>query len=529
MYLLVSLYLVLGITAAQGAPPPESLRTRIEQLHEAPETKILGVRLLRPDAVSHFFQARSFQPAWEGERPRAILAAIRAIERDGLDPRHYHLTPIEAALAAPAATAAARTDLDILLTDAVAALVDHVRFGKVRPVTLDRRWNVDPRAGTPPLESFVARIAAAGDIAEAIDGMKPDHFIYRGLKQELAARRLDVSRGGWPTVPGGPALKPGASGPRVAAVRQRLAAAGLLADAAASDTYDDALMAAVQRFQERHRLGADGVIGAATLAAMNVTAEARVDQVRVNLERARWVVGGLSDSFILVNLPAFKAYVIRDRKNVWETKAQVGRAGRQTPSFRAEMQYVVFNPDWTVPPTIAAQDVIAPMRRGQNAIARKRLVILDRQGRRVSPDAIDWTTVSARNFPYTLRQAPGPDNALGRVKFIFPNEHTIFLHDTPSQELFSADERTFSSGCIRVEHPLDLAALLLGGQEGWTRESIQQLVDSRRTETVFLKTPLQVLIVYWTVSVGAQGEPRYARDIYNLDAGVRRALDGPDR
>ena len=191
------------------------------------------------------------------------------------------------------------------------------------------------------------------------------------------------------------------------------------------------------------------------------------------------------------------------------------------------MQYLVFNPDWTVPPTIASQDVIAPMRRGDNAIARKRLMIFDRQGRRVSPDAIDWASASRRNFPYTLRQAPGPDNALGRVKFIFPNEHSIFLHDTPSRELFSADERMFSSGCIRVENPLDFAAKLLEGEEGWDAESIQQAVASGKTETVFLKTPLPVLIVYWTVSVGAAGESRYARDVYNLYGRLRRALDAP--
>ena len=324
-------------------------------------------------------------------------------------------------------------------------------------------------------------------------------------------------------------MKPGSADPRVEAVRRRLAASGELSTAEGGPEYGEALVAAVKRFQEQHRLTPDGIIGAATLAALNVGAAERVDQVRVNLERARWVVSGLSDSFVLVNLPAFKVYVIRDRTNVWETRAQVGRAGRQTPAFRADMQYLVFNPDWTVPPTIAAQDVIAPMKKGVNAIARKRLMILDRQGRRVSPDSIDWANVTRANFPYTLRQAPGADNALGRVKFIFPNEHSIFLHDTPSQELFSPDERLFSSGCIRVENPLDLAAVLLEGQDEWDRPSVQRAVDGSKTETVFLKTPMQVLIVYWTVSVGASGESRYARDIYNWDARLLKALNAADR
>lgn len=521
------LCLVATLTGVQAPPPQEALRIRVEQLHDAPATTIRGVRLLRPDAVVHFYEGRNFQPAWEGGRAGGVLQAIRDIEQDGLSPRHYHLTELEAALASTPGSAAERADVEILLTDAVAALIDHVRFGKVFPATLDRRWNVDPRAGTPPLESFVAQVAEQSSVTAAIDGLKPSHFVYRGLKQQLAARRQDVARGGWPVLPTGTALQPGTTDPRVLLVRKRLAASGELASGEGSATFDEGLAAAVRRFQQEHRLTPDGIVGRATLAAMNVTAAARVDQVRVNLERARWVIGGLSDSFVLVNLPAFKAYVIRDRKHIWETRVQVGRAGRQTPAFRADMQYLVFNPDWTVPPTIAAQDVIAPMKRGVNAIARKRLMILDRQGRRVSPASIDWANVTRANFPYTLRQAPGPDNALGRVKFVFPNEHAIFLHDTPSQELFSADERLFSSGCIRVEHALDLAALLLEGQEGWDRDTVQRAVDSGKTETVFLKTPLQVLIVYWTVTVGAGGESRYARDVYNLDGRLRQALDTP--
>lgn len=519
--------LLLSVTgSAEAQTPSEPLRARAEQLHETPATVIGGVRLIQPDAVAHFFQQRNFIPAWDGAAADEILQAIREIEQDGLNPRDYHLATLEALRAAPADPGSG-TDLQILLTDALAALIDHVRFGRVRPVALDRRWNVDPREGAVPLESLVEDVAAAPSAGSAIEALKPSHFIYRGLKQALAARRAEAAAGGWPVIPPGAALKPGATDRRVPAVRKRLAVSGEFSGATEGEAYDAVLAAAVMQFQERHRLAADGIIGNATLEAMNLSAEARVDQVRVNLERARWVVGGLSDTFVLVNLPAFKTYLIRGRQNVWEARVQVGRAGRQTPAFRADMRYIVFNPDWTVPPTITAQDVLAPMRRGENAIALKKLTIFDRQGRPVSPGTIDWQTVTPRTFPYTLKQAPGPDNALGRVKFIFPNEHAIFLHDTPSRELFSSDARTFSSGCIRVQDPLDLAAVLLEGHEGWTRERIQQVVDRGETATVFLKDPLQVLIVYWTVSVGASGELRYARDVYNLDPVVRRALQAP--
>ncbi len=523
--MLTVLLLLAALAAPQAPPASEPLRARVEQLHEDKGRTVRGVRLLEPDAVSHFFQSRNFTPAWPGTAPDQILQAIRDVEQDGLAPRDYHLAAIESLRAAPADSPDRDADLQILLTDAVASLVNHVRFGKVRPATLDRRWNVDPRAGAPPLETFLADVAAAPSPAAAIEALKPSHFIYRGLKQALATQRTAASQGGWPVVPPGATLKPGVTHARISAVRKRLAATGELATMSDSEAYDEALAAAVKRFQDRHRLTADGTIGKATLDAMNVTPAARVDEIRVNLERARWVLGGLSDTFLLVNLPAFKAYLIRSGKNVWETRAQVGRAGRQTPSFRADMRYIVFNPDWTVPPTILAQDVLGAMRKGENAIAKKKLTILDRQGRVVAPDSIDWATATPATFPYTLRQPPGPDNALGRVKFIFPNEHSIFLHDTPSQELFRADERSFSSGCIRVENPLALAAVLLEGQDDWNPAAIQQVVDSAKTKTVFLTQPLPVLMVYWTVSVGASGELRYARDVYKLDGVVLRALN----
>lgn len=420
----------------------------------------------------HFFEARNFTPAWTATALDEIVRAIRAIDRDGLTPADYHLDLVETLRREPADAGPRDADLQILATDAVAALVDHVRFGKVRPVALDRRWNVDPRDGAPALEAVLSELAAAPSPGAAIEALKPSHFIYRGLTQALATERSRGAAGEWLPIPAGAALKPGMTDPRVALVRARLTTTGELAAASTSPVYDEELAAAVRLFQEHHRLTPDAAIGPATLEAMNVSTAARIAKIRVNLERARWVVGGLSDTFVLVNLPAFKTYLIRDRQNVWEARVQVGKAGRQTPTFRSDMRYLVFNPDWTVPPTILAQDVLAPMRGGQNAVAQKRLTILDRQGRPVAPEAIDWSTATPSTFPYTLRQAPGPDNALGRVKFIFPNEHAIFLHDTPSRQLFGADKRTFSSGCIRVQDPLELAARLLEQQNGWDRTAI---------------------------------------------------------
>jgi murein L,D-transpeptidase YcbB/YkuD len=499
-------------------------------LRAAPATRIRGIQLLQPRAVVAFYEARGFQPAWTLPAGAVtIVQTIRRSQEDGLTPADYHLAALDGAIAArgSAGNPELDADLQVLLADATAALVDHVLYGKVLPATLDKRWNVDPRIGAPPLESVLNQLATAPALGDAINALQPRHFIYTGLKKELARLRSVASAGSWPAVPPGRAsIKPGARDPRVIAVRKRLAASGELASNASpeSDVYDAELEAAVKRFQDHHRLNPDGAIGKTTLDALNVPLDTRIGQVRVNMERARWVTNGLRESFLLVNLPAFKVYYIRDGKNIWESKTQIGRAARRTPAFRADLRYLVFNPDWTVPPTILEQDVLAGMRKGQNTIAKKRLTILDRQGNAVDPASIDWATARPGTFPYTLRQPPGADNALGRVKFIFPNQYSIFLHDTPSRDLFSSDQRTFSSGCIRVEKPLDLAAALLE-RDGWNRERVQSAVDAGQTETVLLREPLPVLIVYWTVSVGASGELRFAQDVYKLDAIVLRALD----
>ncbi|HET7219544.1 MAG TPA: L,D-transpeptidase family protein, partial [Vicinamibacterales bacterium] len=446
--LVVCIFSALPVAQAppQTAAGDNAIRLLVEQARQKPGFTIRGAPILRPAAVAKFFEARAFAAPWPiPAGPTALVKAIRDIEADGLTPGDYHLAALTAALdahtKAPAADIAA--EIQLLMADAAAALIDHVRYGRVLPASLDKRWNVDPRLGAPALDVTLDQLARSSSIDAGIDALKPSHFIYQGLKQALARTRALAKAGGWPAVAPGPALKPGASDPRIAAIRKRLAVTGELAASAATDTpsYDAALEAAVKNFQAHHRLTDDGVIGRGTIEAMNVTAEARVQQLRVNLERARWVVGGLRDSFVLVNLPAFKAYVIRDRKNVWEARTQIGREARKTPTFRADMKYLVLNPDWTVPPTILAQDVLTGMRKGENTVARKKLTILDDRGRKVDPSTIDWQAATPRTFRYTLRQPPGADNALGRVKFIFPNEYSIFLHDTPSQELFAADQR----------------------------------------------------------------------------------------
>jgi len=484
--------------------------------------------LLEPTAMSRFYRVRGNRPAWDRRKAEQIVEAIRGVKADGLDPADYHLAAIERFLKAEPAEAKPAADLDLLLTDAVAAIVDHARYGRVHPYALNPAWNMDPREGAPPLEQTVARIASAGSPRDAIEAQKPHHFIYRGLVRALAQLEAIDAKGGWPAVPSGRALRPGMSDPRIAAVRARLHASGEYPGSSESNLYDAELKRAVALFQARHRLDEDGILGKGTIDAMNVTAGQRASQIRVNLERARWVLGGLGSNFLLVNLPAFKAYLIRGGRNVWEARTQIGDEAKQTPSFTAKMRTVVFNPDWTVPNSIVAEEVLEPMQRGVNALAEKKLHVFNAKDEEVDPSSVDWDTADPDHFNYTLRQPPGKDNPLGRVKFLFPNKYAIYLHDTPSQHLFDTEKRTFSHGCIRIENALQLAEILLRDQ-GWGRSRIEQALATTETQDVNLAHPFPVVIVYWTVSVGASGEVRFAKDIYDLDRPLYAALNAPPR
>jgi murein L,D-transpeptidase YcbB/YkuD len=228
--------------------------------------------------------------------------------------------------------------------------------------------------------------------------------------------------------------------------------------------------------------------------------------------------------FLVVNVAGFQLYLVRRGDIVWRTRVQVGRPYRQTPIFRAEMTYLVVNPTWTVPPTILRNDILPAVRRDPAYLASRNIDVFDSRGRAVDAAAADW---SGRNPPYRLVQRPGIDNALGRIKFMFPNEHAVYLHDTPSRDLFERDSRAFSSGCIRVENPLELAGHLLGS--GRAQDRLEALVASGRTETVFLDKPMTVMLLYWTAEVDAQGRISFFPDVYQRDAAVIAALAEPFR
>jgi murein L,D-transpeptidase YcbB/YkuD len=509
----------------------EALHLRLEELQFSGDLEIEGQQISARQILPEFYATRDSQPAWtDDEKLLGHLEIIDQAPEHGLDPDDYFVAELRSLRdkLADNGSPLLAADLDILLTESLIRYGYHQRFGKVNPGQLDSNINFrrDLRPGEDPDETIQAAIDAPS-LQEFFDRNIPRGPIYLSLQQALANHRDMASTGGWPTVPEGPTLHPGDRDSRVVALRQRLAASGDLSSAAIQDPeiFDEPLKTAMIAFQQRHELDADGVVGKQTYMALNVPVEHRIEQLRLSLERLRWVSEELVGDFVIVNIAGFRVFMVRGREIVWTSRVQVGKPYRQTPVFRGDIRYLELNPTWTVPPGILRNDILPAIKRDPNYLASKNISVIDRDGKRVDPNTVDWQSYT-RGVPYTLRQEPGPSNALGRIKFIFPNEHFVFLHDTPSRSLFQRADRTFSSGCIRVENPFHLAELILNEPGKWNQESLSAIVDGRKTERIYLDDPMPVLIVYLTATPGADGQTRFMKDPYERDQKVLEALNG---
>lgn len=267
-------------------------------------------------------------------------------------------------------------------------------------------------------------------------------------------------------------------------------------------------------------------MGSGTLNTMNVPVQARIDQIRANLERIRWVAQDIKDKFVLVNIAGFQAYLVDDRKILWKSKVQVGKRYRQTPVFKDEIKYLDINPTWTVPPTIFRKDIFPKIKKDIGYLKSKNMNIIDNQGKVIDIKTIDWDKATARNFGYMIRQEPGPQNALGRIKFMFPNKHAVYLHDTPSKNKFEPTKRAFSSGCIRLQRPFELAELLLNDPSKWNPETFNQILATGKLNRVRLPQPVPILLIYATVDINLEenGVINFNPDIYGRDDKIIEAL-----
>lgn len=534
-----------AIVGTELASARELLRTRIEEAGHPPAIEVGPERVHASLTLPRFYLERGFGLAWsDGRGPnraaRELVAEIRAVHRHGLRPDDYHLRQIDLLLDRIAerrgegAAISARwfVDLDLLLTDAYLIYGAHLLSGRVDPVGLDPQWTavghgVDLAAH---LEAALGERRVRGALAELV----PPHVVYWGLQEALERYRRLAAAAGWPRVDPGPALRRGDEGPRVVQLRDRLRRGGDLepGDAPVADeaAFDETLDEAVRAFQRRHGLAVDGVVGPATLAAFNVSAPERVRQIEVNLERWRWLPRDLGRRHVRVNIAGFTTEVVEEGRTVLAMRSVVGRLYRRTPVFSAEMTYLVFSPYWHVPRRLAVEDLLPVARReGPDYFARNGVQVFRGWGaetERIDPATVDWAAVTPRDFDFRFRQDPGPLNSLGKVKFMFPNRFHVYLHDTPAREQFDLAGRAFSSGCIRVEKPLELAHYLMRGDPRWDRQRIMAAMDRGVEQTVVLPERIPVHILYWT-AWEAEGQAHFRADVYERDGRVAAALELP--
>lgn len=479
--------------------------------------------------LTRFYSARSFQPVWT--MPVMVSELIQAVDGavdDGLDPADYHISEIREFYSKPPATPEMQARYDFLLSDAYFTLANHLHYGKVDPGSLDPNWNLNNTVSISALEYRLQNAVVTERIGGVLKDLRPQSVKYDNLRTCLARYRTIAREGGWTALTEGPVLKEGDRDRRVIKLRKRLEASGditfLKTDT--SKIFTRELTDAVKRFQKRQGNEPDGVVGASTVKLLNIPVESRIDQIRINLERYRWFSSNLEPTYVMVNIPDFTLTYIENGHNRWVTKVVVGQLARKTPVFKAEMQYIIFNPQWVIPPTILDKDALPGIRKSLSYLSKRKLNVIDRNGSIVNPASVNWSQYTGKNLPYRLQQSSGDQGSLGRVKFLLPNKHIVYLHDTPHKELFKKSFRAFSSGCIRVENPLELAGIVLQDSVKWSGEQIRKAVDTKKTRTVSLPKRIPVYILYLTAT--AEGDDiLFLDDVYGRDSAVLNALNKP--
>ncbi len=473
------------------------------------------------------YARRDYRPIWLSgtqlsKAGDALINEASNAYRDGLDPSDY-LATISGFSNASTLDEAAR--LELAMSHAFLTLGRDLYSGLTTPSVTDPNIVIKPKkvSATQWLEGVAENGAKA-----MFKALRPGHPQYAQLRQMLGGYRSLMARGGWQPVDDGETLKPGMTSSRVGQMRANLMARGYDSlRTAAPDTYDDGLKEALKHFQQRHGLAADGAAGPQTLRALNVSVQDRVKQIAINLERWRWLPRDLGQRHVLVNQAGFELFIKDGRETVDRRRVIVGKPYHQSPMFSDQIIYSEFNPTWTVPASIAGKEMLPKIRNNPAYLQEKGYTLYtswSENARPANPFTIDWSSVSSRKFPYRIVQEPGERNALGQVKFIFPNKFSVYLHDTPSRSLFAHTGRAFSHGCIRVEKPLDFARKIYALQGGMAPSKVDSIIASRKQTRVNLKRKLPVHLAYFTAWVNDDGIPLFFEDVYERDKLVKKYL-----
>jgi len=478
------------------------------------------------------------QPLWvtlkgPTEQARILLSFLQNADKEGLDPKDYDIDAITKLQHSLDPQDLAR--FDTLLTYNIVKYIHDISHGRIRPYQSDVRHF--PEAGDKKFDPFTAIefLRNSSDLKSYIEGLPPSHQHYKSLKTALARYEKINKSGGWPKIPDGKTLRPGMESERVPIFRQRLSleTGRDIQPESAPFLYDELLVEEIKDFQRLHGLEIDGIIGRETMGALNKSCSYAIQQIMLNMARWRWQAHDLGKRYVLINIAHFDLALYSGEDIELQMAVIVGKQQHQTPVFSDTIKYIDLNPYWNVPSSIAVKEDLPKLREDPYYLVNKRVRLFsswEEDAQELDSTTIDWRFISGREMSrYHLRQDPGPWNALGSIKFVFPNQYGIYIHDTPTQDLFDHTKRDFSHGCIRISKPLLLAeAVLRDNSNGWTIEHISQTIQNGTRQVIRLSMPLPVHITYQTVWVDKNEEVYFIKDVYGRDKRLRKVLYGYD-
>lgn len=483
--------------------------------------------------VYQFYQATSNRATWvTNPLLDSALIALGDAFSDGLLPTYYDLDSLkrlvdEVKIKSPKDISKLAV-IDVLITRALLQFGHDLRYGHVNPKTINPAHNFNVPVYDQPAFAQLIEALKTGSLKQFLNAMRCTHPNYEPMRASLKRYQQFVNDGGWQVLDWGELKKiePGDTHALMPLLRLRLAAEGFFdtTGAATITEYDKPLQRACASFQLKHGLAADSIIGKATMALLNISAEKKLATIACNMERLRWGVAPFKGTFIWVNAPSYQLQYFKEDSLVWTSEVIIGKQTTQTLAFQSAVTSLVLNPTWTVPYSISSQEILPILKKNQNHLANQNMVLMQRSGEMLDPTTIDFSGFDAQSFPYIIRQQPGDKNALGRIKFLMPNPHYIYIHDTPSKNLFKRSERALSHGCIRLNKPFELATLLLSNQADWHLEAIMTQVKTKETYQIKLDAPVPVYISYLTHYTTQSGEAYFFADVYAQDDRLIHAL-----
>jgi L,D-transpeptidase YcbB len=520
-------FLFLGIVSCGQYPEKEDVQKELQGM-----SGNFNRDSLHQKVYSHI----NFEPIWVkaqglNRNGEELLAYLDEVKYEGLDEKNYLLDEIESLVSQVRETTDPEMHaiLDMMLSNSYWRLAKDLDKGRVDPASLNFDWKIEASAKKSDYYQMLIDLHKNKvSVAESLDELKPKNFRYVQLK-DMLKKALEKEERDRQVIAFADKIEPGEDHEVIPLIRRRLAEWGDFTAGGSheSQTYDEDLQEAVKRFQSRHGLSSDGVLGEDFLEAVNYQHTDYITKIKVNLERLRWLPDFVEgdNKKVVVNIPDFNLFYLNGEDTVFTSRVVVGKEYRQTPVFSSKMSYLVFSPTWTLPQTILWEDVIPSIQKDEGYLERNKMQVIANDGEPIDPKDVEWDKLTKDEFPYVIRQVPGDHNSLGRVKFMFPNNYSVYIHDSPAKSLFDKDERTYSSGCIRIEKPVEFASLLLQ-DSGWDEDRILDAMQLEDEKNVNLQINPEVWILYLTVWENQKGV-QVREDIYDGDRKLAEALSLP--